>query len=61
MTDEVRHLIQAGGGGDLVELFNAVAESGRYGEGPVLERLARIIAGTGGGPNRDAPENQLVG
>ncbi|MDP6088059.1 MAG: hypothetical protein QGF68_18745 [Nitrospinota bacterium] len=59
MTDEVRHLIQAGGGGDLVELFNAVAESGRYGEGPVLERLARIIAGTGGGPNRDAPLYEL--
>ena len=59
MNNSVHPLFRANADSEIVEQFRAIAESGRYAEGPVLERLAHIIVGSGGGPNRDAPLYEL--
>lgn len=52
-------LHQANADSEIVSNFRALADSGRYSEKAVLERLARIVVGAGGGPNRDAPLYEL--
>ncbi len=44
--------------GELAEIYRVMSESGRFGAG-VLDRLARILTGRGGGANRDTPLYEL--
>jgi hypothetical protein len=60
MESGVQYLHRAGADGEALAIFAGMADSGRYLDDRVLVKLARIVVGKGGGPNRDSPWYELA-
>ena len=58
--DEIIHLYRAGAEGDPIAVFSGLVESGRYPDSRVLQKIAKIVAGAGTGPNRDTAWYELA-
>ena len=59
MDDAVKYIHGLGGEGDVITTFQTLAETYRYPDPNTLPKLARIIAGSAGGGNKDAPLYEL--
>ena len=58
--EEIIHLYRVGAEGDPIEVFSGLVESGRYPDSRVLQKIAKIVAGAGTGPNRDTAWYELA-
>jgi hypothetical protein len=58
--DEIIHLYRVGAEGDPIAVFSGLVESGRYPDSRVLQKIAKIVAGAGTGPNRDTAWYELA-